>query len=75
MTFSIEKKCRLCIDLERLSREAHLPLLYGKKAIYYPYYFLSVNNLSSNTIVKEPSQIIMIDGIYSSYWLNDIVGR
>lgn len=31
-----------------------------------------MNNLPSNTIVKEPSQII-IDGIYSSYWLNDFV--
>lgn len=72
-TFSIEKRWRLCIDWERLRNEALLPLLAGKKATYSPYYFLDRNDLSSKAIVKEPSQIIILDGIYSSYWLTDLV--
>jgi len=69
-TFSVEKKCRLCIDFERLSNEALLPLLAWKVARYYPFYYLSGNNSSIKEIVKEPSKVIMLDGIYSSYWLD-----
>lgn len=72
-TYSIEKRCRLCIDWKRLRNEALLPLLAGQKATYYPYYFLDINNLSSKKTVKKPSQIIILDGIYSSYWLEDFI--
>jgi len=72
-TFSIEKRCRLCIDWERVRNESLLPLLAGKRATYLPYYYLSMNDSSSKLVVKEPSQIIILDGIYSSYWLNDLV--
>lgn len=72
-TYTIEKRCRLCIDWERLRKEALLPLLSGKKALYYPYYITMTNNLSDKTVVKEPSQLIILDGIYSSYWLADLI--
>ncbi|WPK11016.1 hypothetical protein R6U77_14120 [Lysinibacillus louembei] len=72
-TFSVENKCRLCIDFERIRNEALLPLLTGKQAVYLPYYYLSMTESSSKKVVKEPSQIIILDGIYSSHWLNDLV--
>lgn len=71
--FSVEQKCRLCIDFERVRNEALLPLLAGKQAVFSPYYYLSTKESSSKRIVKEPSQIIILDGIYSSYWLDDLV--
>lgn len=49
-----------------------MPLLKGKKAAYHPFYLLTANDLSTR-VEKEPSQIILLDGIYSSYWLADLV--
>ena len=65
-TYSLEQKCRRCIDWQRMLNEALLPLLEGRKAQYYPYYFLSGNSLGSNLVTIEPSKVIILDGIYSS---------
>jgi len=70
--YSIKKRCRLCFDWERLRNEALLPLLAGQKVTYCPYYALDMND-SSKAVVKEPSHIIILDGIYSSYWLERFV--
>lgn len=72
-TYSIEERCRLCIDWNRLRNEALIPLLGGEKATYRPFSFSTTSGLSSRVLVKEPSQIIILDGIYSSYWLSDLV--
>lgn len=72
-TYSLEKRCRLCIEWERLRNETLLPLLAGTKAAYHPYYFSATKDLSSGIVVKEPSQVIILDGIYSSYWLTELV--
>lgn len=70
--YSVEKKCRLCIDWERVRTEALLPLLAGKKAEYHPFSFSTMNGLSSEVVVLEPLRIIILDGIYSSHWLSDL---
>lgn len=70
--YSIEKRFRLCIDWERVRVEALFPLLAGKNATYFPYYF-SMDKSPSNAVVKESSPIILLDGIYSAYWLRDLV--
>ncbi|GIP56197.1 uridine kinase family protein [Paenibacillus woosongensis] len=66
-TYSLEQKCRRCIDWQRMRNEALLPLLEGKKAQYYPYYSLSSDkSLESRLVTIEPSKVIILDGIYSS---------
>ena len=71
-SYSVEKKCRLCIDWERVRAEALLPLLAGEKAEYHPFSFSTMNGFSSDVVVLEPSKVIILDGIYSSYWLSDL---
>ncbi|WP_042476074.1 uridine kinase family protein [Bacillus ndiopicus] len=71
--YSVEKKCRLCINWARVRDEALLPLLAGEKAEYHPFSFSTMNGLSSDIVVKEPSEIIILDGIYSSHWLSDLI--
>lgn len=71
-TYSVEKKCRLCIDWERVRAEALLPLLAGEKAEYHPFSFSTLNGISSELVVLEPSKVIILDGIYSSHWLSDL---
>lgn len=46
--------------------EALLPLLAGKIAQYRPYSFSSGNGLALHKITLQPSNIIILDGIYSS---------
>ncbi|MCR2823608.1 uridine kinase family protein [Lederbergia panacisoli] len=70
--YSVEKKCRLCIDWERVRAEALLPLLAGEKAEYHPFSFSTMNGLSSEVVVLEPSKVIILDGIYSSHWLSQL---
>lgn len=70
--YSVEKKCRLCIDWERVRADVMLPLLAGEKAEYHPFSFSNTTGLSTDLIVLEPSKIIILDGIYSSHWLSDL---
>ncbi|UNK16332.1 (d)CMP kinase [Paenibacillus sp. N3/727] len=73
-TYTTEQKCRLCIDWQRMRTEALLPLLAGENAQYCPFSFSSSNGLASNLVVKEPSEVIILDGIYSSLLeLTDVV--
>lgn len=66
-TYSLEQKCRRCIDWERMYNEALLPLLEGREAQYRPYYSVSsVNGSASHLVTIEPSKVIILDGIYSS---------
>jgi uridine kinase len=71
--YSIEKMCRLCIDWDRVRAEALLPLLAGEIAEYHPFSFSTTNGLSPDVVVLEPSKIIILDGIYSSHWLSDLI--
>lgn len=60
-TYSLEQKCRHCIDWQRMHHEALLPLLEGKKAHYHPYYsFSSDNDLTSHLVTIEPSNVIIL---------------
>lgn len=70
--YSVSKKCRLCIDWERVRDEALLPLIAGEKAAYHPFSFSTMNGLSTEVVVLEPSKVIILDGIYSSHWLSDL---
>ncbi|PAD67955.1 hypothetical protein CHH83_16350 [Bacillus sp. 7586-K] len=70
--YSVEKKCRLCIDWKRVRAEALLPLLAGEKAEYHPFSFSTMKGFSSEEVVLEPSKVIILDGIYSSHWLSDL---
>lgn len=65
-TYSLEQKCRRCIDWQRMRNEALVPLLEGKKAQYHPFSFSSGNGLASHLVTIEPSKVIILDGIYSS---------
>lgn len=72
-TYSPDQKCRRCIEWERVRTEALLPLLAGRKVQYHPFSFSNTNGLSSKVVLKEPSKVIILDGIYSSQWLSDLV--
>lgn len=73
-TFTPDQKCRRCIDWQRMRTEALLPLIAGKNAQYYPFSFSSWNGLSSYLVTKEPAEVIILDGIYSSLpELSDVV--
>ncbi|WP_197081198.1 uridine kinase family protein [Gordoniibacillus kamchatkensis] len=73
-SFTLEQKCHRCIDWQRMRKEALLPLLAGKKAQYHPFSFSSGNGLASHWVTKEPSEVIILDGIYSSLPdLSDVV--
>lgn len=72
-TYSPEQKCRLCIDWERVRTEALLPLLAGEKAEYHPFSFSTMHGLAPWVVTLEPSMVIILDGIYSSQWLSDVV--
>ena len=63
---SIVKKVELAIDWQRLRKEVVEPLLYGKQAQYHPYDFINDTGLSKDLIIKEPSDVIVLDGAYSS---------
>src|SRR5699024_6470639 len=66
---SLEKRCRICIEWERLRQEALLPLLARQKAVYHPFY----SKNATDRVVKEPAHVILLDGIYSSQWLPEYV--
>ncbi|MEH7379996.1 hypothetical protein V7138_05895 [Bacillus sp. JJ1533] len=73
-TYSLELKCRRCIDWQRMCNEALLPLIAGENAQYHPFSFSSENGLSLSFVTKEPSMVIILDGIYSSLpELSDVV--
>ena len=71
--YPVEEKCRLCIDWERVRKDAVLPLLTGNKAQYHPFSFSTMNGLSHDIVKLEPANILILDGIYSSKWLLDVV--
>lgn len=73
-TCTVEQRCRRCIDWQRMRNEALLPLLAGEKAQYHPFSFSSGNGLASQSVTLEPSDVIILDGIYSSLpELSDVV--
>ncbi|MBS4195167.1 uridine kinase family protein [Lederbergia citri] len=73
-TYTSELKCRRCIDWQRMRTEALLPLIAGENAQYHPFSFSSENGLSLSFVTKEPSMVIILDGIYSSLpELSDVV--
>lgn len=65
-SYTSEQKCRRCIDWKRVRREVLLPLLTGENAQYHPFSFYTENELATSLVTKEPSMIIILDGIYSS---------
>ncbi|WP_179134530.1 uridine kinase family protein [Oceanobacillus timonensis] len=73
-SYTLDLKCRKCIDWQRIRTEALLPLLAGQNVQYHPFSFSTENGLSSSCISKEPSVVIILDGIYSSLpELSDVV--
>ncbi|CAG7608136.1 Uridine kinase [Paenibacillus solanacearum] len=64
-SFTVVQKCHRCIDWQRVRNEALLPLLAGKAAQYRPYSFSSGNGLALHSVEKMPSEVIILDGIYS----------
>ena len=72
-SYSLEERCRLCIEWERIRNEVLSPLRSGEQAAYLPYYHSTTNDPATGLIIKEPSDIIILDGIYSSQWLNELV--
>lgn len=65
-SFTVEQRCHRCIDWQRMRNEALLPLLAGKDAQYRPFSFSSGNALATHMVTLQPSNIIILDGIYSS---------
>ncbi|MDR6550636.1 hypothetical protein [Paenibacillus qinlingensis] len=65
-SFTVDQKCNRCIDWQRMRNEALLPLLAGKIAQYHPFSFSSENALASQMVTLQPSNLIILDGIYSA---------
>lgn len=61
-----KEKSELAIDWRRLRAEVLEPLLAGQPATYYPFDFKKGHGLSEQPITKGPSQVIVLDGAYSS---------
>lgn len=73
-SYTSEKKCRHCINWQRMRNEALLPLIRGEKAQYHPFSFSSDNGLALYFVTIEPSEVIILEGIYSSLpELSDVV--
>ncbi|TJY44512.1 hypothetical protein E5161_03805 [Cohnella pontilimi] len=73
-TYTPEQKCLRCIDWQRMRTEVLSPLLAGHKAQYHPFSFSSGNGLASHFVTVEPSNCIILDGIYSALpVLSDVV--
>jgi uridine kinase len=73
-TYTSDQKCRRCIDWQGMRTKALLPLIASKNAQYHPFSFSSRNGLSSYLVTKEPSEVIILDGINSSLpELSDVV--
>jgi len=71
---SPEEKCMRCIDWKRMRTEVLFPLMAGETVQYQPFSFSSRNGLSASIVTKEPSMVILLDGIYSSLpILSDLV--
>nr|WP_233711487.1 (d)CMP kinase [Lederbergia citrisecunda] len=71
---SPEEKVMRCIDWKRMRNEVLSPLMTGETVQYHPFSFSSRNGLSSSIVTKEPSKVILLDGIYSSLpILSDVV--
>ncbi|NIK80578.1 uridine kinase [Paenibacillus castaneae] len=73
-SYTSEQKCRHCINWQRMRTEALLPMIRGEKAEYHPFSFSSGNGLAPYLVTNEPSQVIILEGIYSSLpELSDVV--
>jgi uridine kinase len=71
---SVEEKVRDCIDWRRLKTEALDPLLAGRSATWHPFNFETGVGLAEHTVSSEPSDVIILDGVYSARpELRDIV--
>lgn len=69
-----EQKVAEVIDWRRLKSEVLEPLLAGKTAEYHPFDFKNWSGLSEELITLQPSDIIILDGAYSSRpELSDII--
>ncbi|MBM7563167.1 uridine kinase family protein [Paenibacillus sacheonensis] len=69
-----EQKCRRCMDWIRLRREVLEPLLNGQPARYRPYSFETEDKLAPESVIIQPSPVILLDGIYSALpELNDLL--
>ncbi|WP_054022976.1 hypothetical protein [Bacillus sp. FJAT-28004] len=73
-SYTSEQKCRHCINWQRMRTEALLPMIRGENAQYHPFSFSTGNGLASSLVTKEPSEVIILEGIYSSLpELSDVV--
>jgi uridine kinase len=73
-SYTSEQKCRHCINWQRMRTEVLLPMIRGENAQYRPFSFSSGNGLASSLVTKEPSEVIILEGIYSSLpELSDVV--
>lgn len=63
---SPEEKSDQAIDWKRLRSEVLIPLLSGKTAKWHSFNWETGEGLSPTEIVNNPSQLIILDGAYSS---------
>lgn len=61
-----EEKSDQAIDWKRLRSEVLIPLLSGKTAKWHSFNWETGEGLSPTEIVTNPSQLIILDGAYSS---------
>lgn len=55
-----------CIDWRRLRCGALHPLSRGRRASWHPFDVSTASGLSADVVTVEPSDIVVVDGIYSS---------
>ncbi len=61
-----KEKVDKCIDWKRLRKEVLKPLLLGESTSWYPFNFETGKGLSDEILTAKPSNIIFLDGAYSS---------
>lgn len=61
-----KERADLAIDWKRIIDEALVPLKNGKQAKWHPFDFVNNDGLAEFSVIREPAQIVFLDGAYSA---------
>lgn len=74
MPLTPEQRADRCIDWRRLRQEVLEPLITGHSARWHPFDWDTLNGLAKCELQAEPSEVIVLDGAYSSRQeLSDVI--
>lgn len=61
-----KERAELAIDWKRIRNEVLIPLRKGKQAKWHPFDFVKNEGLVKDAVIREPVQIVFLDGAYSA---------